>query len=302
MLVGVSTAALFEKLGVEGAFKMLSEAGCTCVDFGFDVDCPLWKVARGETDNVFSLDADKLVEHYRPHKEAADKYGVKIHQAHAPFPSYMSQSPEASAFALEAIKKCFPILKMMDCKYLIVHPAFNGYNDRMEYDDEWDLNIRMYSELIPFAKKYGVTVCLENMFVVRERKIYGACCSDPNEAAAYVDELNDIAGQKCFAFCYDTGHSLLIGQDAYLTLKTLGDRVETLHVHDNDGWDDQHVPPYTGRLDWDRLLEGLKAIDYNGAMTLEIGTLSYRYPVELLGDAYRLAAAEGHYFARRLGK
>ncbi len=302
MLVGVSTAALFNKLGVDGAFRMLRDAGCDCVDFGFDIDCPVWKYGKEEFESVFALDEAALIEHYRPHKEAADKYGVKIHQAHAPFPSHIYDRPETNAFVLEAIKKCFPLLKMMDCRYLIVHPAFNNYNERMEYDDEWDLNIRFYSELIPCAKKYGVTVCLENMFVARDRKIYAACCADPNEAAAYVDELNDRAGQKCFAFCYDTGHSLLVGQDAYLTLRTLGDRVETLHVHDNDGWDDLHVPPYTGRLDWERFLSGLQAINYSGAMTMEIGTLSWKYPVDLLEDAYRLAAAEGHYFAKRLGK
>ena len=300
MLVGVSTAALFEKLGVEGAFRMLRSAGCDCVDFGFDRDCPLWNYGKDGFESVFTLDEAALIEHYRPHKEAADKYGVKIHQAHAPFPSHIYDRPATDAFALEAIKKCFPLLKMMDCPYLIVHPFFNSYNERMEYDDEWDSNIRFYSALIPYAKKYGVTVCLENMFVSRERKIYAACCADPNEAAAYVDELNDRAGQKCFAFCYDTGQSLLVGQDVYLTLKTLGERVETLHVHDNDGWDDQHTQPYSGRLDWERLLEGLKKIGYKGAMTMEIGTLCSIYPAELLKDAYRLAAAEGRYFARRL--
>ena len=143
-------------------------------------------------------------------------------------------------------------------------------------------------------------VCLENMFVSKGHKIFSAICQDPMEAAAYVDELNDMAGETRFGFCYDTGHGLLAGHDPLIALEVMGSRVETLHVHDNDGWDDQHTQPYSGRMDWERLLEGLKMIGYKGAMTMEIGTLCSIYPAELLKDAYRLAAAEGRYFARRL--
>ena len=300
MRVGVSTAKLFELLGVEGAFKMLSEVGIDCVDFGFDFDVPMWKVNRGDKDNLFAKSAEELVEHYRAHKRAADKYGVAIHQAHAPFPSWFNGNPDANEFALAAIKKCFPILKMMDCHYLIVHPAMNITESRALPEDEMQVNIDLYSALIEDARANDVVVCLENMFTSNRRKIYQAVCSDPHEVVKYVDRLNEIAGEKRFAFCYDTGHGLLVGHDPLIALKVMGDRVETLHVHDNDGWDDQHTQPYSGRLDWERFLAGLKAIGYKGAMTLEIGTLCYIYPPELLQDAYRLAAAEGRYFARRL--
>jgi sugar phosphate isomerase/epimerase len=300
MRVGVSTASLFDILGVEGAFQMLSEVGLDCVDFGFDHDVPMWKVNRGEKDNIFAQSADALVEHYSAHKKAADKYGVSIHQAHAPFPSWFNGNPDANEFALSAIKKCFPILKMMDCHYLIVHPAMNITQPRALPEEEMNVNIELYSALIEDARKYDVVVCLENMFTVNRRKVWQAVCTDPHEAAMYVDRLNEIAGEKRFAFCYDTGHGLLAGHDPLIALEVMGSRVETLHVHDNDGWDDQHTQPYSGRLDWERLLEGLKKIGYKGAMTMEIGTLCSIYPAELLKDAYRLAAAEGRYFARRL--
>ncbi|MBO7358400.1 MAG: sugar phosphate isomerase/epimerase [Clostridia bacterium] len=305
MLIGASTASAFEKLGIDGGFKMFRDAGMNCVDFGFDWYCNIWKFRRGDTEgNIFTRPQEEITEFFRPFKEAADKYGIKIHQAHAPFPSWIDtkieNSENTNAFALEAIKKCFPVLKMMDCRLLIVHPAFPGYDGRLEADDEWDLNIRFYSALIEDAKKYDVIVCLENMFVNKGRKIYAAICQDPMEAAAYVDELNDIAGETRFGFCYDTGHGLLIGQDVYSALKVLGDRVVALHVHDNDGMDDRHVAPYMGVLDWERFIKGLRAIDYKGAMTLEIGTMQWLYPGELMTDAYRLSMKVAEYFAKRV--
>ncbi len=299
MLVSASTATTFQILGVEGAFKMFADAGFDAVDFGFDVFMPIWNVRKGDRTSPFFLPQEELNAFFRPYKEAADKYGVRIHQAHAPFPAYIHDDPETTAISQESVKKCFPLCKMMSCRYLVVHPCFGNYNERMEYDDEWDMNIRFYTSLIEEAKKYDVIICLENMFTARRGKIYEAICSDPNEAAAYIDELNSIAGEKRFGFCFDTGHALLLGRDQYLTLKQLGDRVDVLHVHDNDGWDDQHVSPFMGRLDWDRLIMGLRAIGYKGVMNLEVGNLCNWYPKELLGDAYRLAAACAKYLGAR---
>ena len=302
MLVSTSTAQIFRLFGIDGGFKMIADAGFDAVDFGFDLDVPMWRIHRGEKDGIFFESEEKLLEHYAPYKAAADKYGVKIHQAHAPFPSYMQGDAETTAFALEAIKKCFPLLKMMDCHYLVVHPCFGNYDETLEDEDEWKLNIDFYSALIPDAKKYDVIVCLENMFTAHRRKIHEAICQDPNEAAAYVDELNDIAGEKRFGFCYDTGHALLVGKDQYRTLKQLGDRVDVLHVQDNDGKDDQHVAPFMGVLDWERFAKGLKAIGYKGTINLEVGNLCAWYPVELLADAYTLAAKCAKYIGSLVEK
>ena len=38
--------------------------------------------------------------------------------------------------------------------------------------------------------------------------IYEGTCTDAVEACYYVDTLNDIAGEKLFGFCFDTGHAL----------------------------------------------------------------------------------------------
>ena len=85
MLIGASTASVFDKLGIDGGFKMFRDAGMNCVDFGFDWYCNIWKFRRGDTEgNIFTRPQEEITEFFRPFKEAADKYGIKIHQAHAP--------------------------------------------------------------------------------------------------------------------------------------------------------------------------------------------------------------------------
>ena len=42
-----------------------------------------------------------------------------------------------------------------------------------------------------------------------------------------------------------------------------------IHLHDNDGQRDLHLPMGTGIIDWDALIKTLKRI-YDGTITLEV--------------------------------
>ena len=161
------------------------------------------------------------------------------------------------------------------------------------------MNIERYSRLIPEAKKYGVTLCLENMFTAYRGKIYSACCSDIDVACRYIDTLNEIAGQKCFGFCLDTGHLLLLGKDVKNAMVQLGDRIEAFHVHDNNGVNDQHLAPYMGVLDWNRFVEGLRAIRYDKTLSFETFNIWNTIDKELCPEHMRLIAQAGRMFARR---
>ena len=115
-------------------------------------------------------------------------------------------------------------------EHLVVHPAI--LDDPAE---EWRVNMDMYKALAPILKENNVVCCLENLILTKRGKVYEAVCADPYEACDYIDELNDFAGEKRFAFCLDTGHAMLTGRDIYTAIMKLGGRIETLHIHDNDG-------------------------------------------------------------------
>ena len=134
----------------------------------------------------------------------------------------------------------------------------------------------------------------------RPGKLIGACCSNPYEAAKYIDELNAIAGEKCFAFCLDTGHALLMGADMRRTINILGKRIETLHIHDNDGFDDQHLAPYMGRMDWEAFIDGLKDIGYEGTLSFETFNVLNAFDDELMLPCLKLICATGEMFRKRI--
>jgi sugar phosphate isomerase/epimerase len=76
-------------------------------------------------------------------------------------------------------------------------------------------------------------------------------------------------------FTYDIGHSN-IGVPQSLTrdyLFALADRLELVHLSDNDGSDDQHLPmgaPQTGGIDLNHELRTLRTFSFDGDITLQV--------------------------------
>ena len=299
MKLVVQSAPLVDKYGIDGAFRMLSEAGFDGVDFNIDTELPGGAIVKGEYDGLFTKSDEEMIEFCRPYKEAGEKYGIDFHQMHAPFPSYV-KSEAGNDIVMNGIKKCIMLCGYLNCKNIIVHPMFLGYDDKLDPQTEWDVNIERYSELIPFARKYGVTICLENMFTGHRGKIYAAVCAEMSEANRYINYLNSIAGEKLFGFCLDVGHALLVGKDIYSTIIELGDNLTTLHVHDNDGRTDQHLFPFMGVCDWDRFVKGLKDAGYTGAMSFETFNAMSVIDDELALEALKFLSATGKLFIKRI--
>ncbi|MBQ3078760.1 MAG: sugar phosphate isomerase/epimerase [Clostridia bacterium] len=300
MNISVQTGGILDRFGMEKGLKMIADAGFDAVDLNMDHGLPGSNIHKGICESVFDAPHEERMERVRVLKETADKYGISFYQAHAPFPSYVKDDCNMNEYLIEVLEKCIEACGYLQCRYLIIHPMFLGYDNQMDKDAEWDVNIERYSRLIPALKKYDVIACLENMFTGHRKKIYEAICSDFNEAAAYIDELNGIAGEKRFAFCFDTGHALLLGKDIYNSLLQVGERIETFHIHDNDGIDDQHIAPYTGRLDWDRFIKGVKEIGFKGTLSFETFNICNIYDPELIPHALKLIAETVKMFARRI--
>jgi len=56
--------------------------------------------------------------------------------------------------------------------------------------------------------------------------------------------------------------------DAFLHV--IGTRLIHVHVHDNRGVHDDHLPPGSGTIQWAKVFEGLRRADYEGHLMLEL--------------------------------
>ncbi len=302
MKLSVQTCGTTEIIGIDAGFAAISAAGFDAVDFGLDGFHKWDDLVSGKKCAFF--EDDNLKRYVDEVKAAAEKYGVEFGQMHAPFPLFVPKSPEGGKNVQEDVKKCIALCSYLGCPRIVIHPIFDGSArfPSMTKEQEYAANMEFYTSIIPLLKEHKVVCCLENMWSQdwKSKKIYTAVCSDLNETIRYIDELNAIAGERLFGFCLDVGHLLLVGQDPCYWIEQLGDRLETLHTHDNDGVNDEHIIPYMGCANWDRFVLGLRKIGYKGNLSFEVSSFNRKFPPELIPAALKFTADIGRYLAGRI--
>lgn len=303
MQISVQTGGIEEKVGsVDACYRMISEAGFDAVDVNLDHLLTSKEEKAGVIPAVFDPKTSEqdMLQFFRPWKEAAGAWHLQNAQAHAPYPSRFFDVPSAgyNDFLMEALRRTIIGTAYIGCHKLVIHPFFYDYDHQMSEKDEWNLNMYCYGQLAETAKKMGVTILLENMFVRHKGRVYAAVCNDGREAASYVDALNENAGSEVFGFCLDTGHALIAGKDIRRFMNELGPRIKAFHVHDNNGHDDQHLAPYMGVLDWKRFVQGLQDIGYKDTLSFETFNVCNRYPVELYPSILKTIELTGRRFSR----
>ncbi len=254
------------------AYRLIKEAGFTAIDWAIDIVWDRNKVKAGimPEGTFYDNSLDEIEAHFAKELFAIRKYGLNISQAHAPFPAYMKGHPEFTDYCIGIFKKAILLCDRVGCKNLIIHgisklPA----DDTITYEQTVELNMYMYSALIPTLKETNVTVCLENLFSTYNEKRYVGTCCDAREACEYIDKLNALAGKECFGLCLDTGHLNLVHDTPRHYIVTLGKRIKALHIHDNDMILDSHLAPFTGTINWNEFAYALKEIGYEGDLSFE---------------------------------
>lgn len=97
---------------------------------------------------------------------------------------------------------------------------------------------------------------------------------------------------KRVGFCYDIGHSRVVCGRTHTLLIRYADRLMALHLHDNDGSDDQHHLPFDGDVDWVSFARILPQTVYRGALTLEVDPQDWKNPNRCSPEIYLARAYE----------
>lgn len=263
---GYMTGVLFRYFnGEENSLRKLADVGFDALDlshyihFTYKNGIPDGKLhTYTEEDKAYLIGLATL----------ARNLGIEPYQVHAPFPSVNVNDETYTKYAMQATKNSIDAAGASKIPYIVIHPiATYG----LDADRTWELNRDFYVSLIPDLKKAGIKACLENIFTIhpKTKRPCPIACSFASELRDYIDELNAIAGEERFVACIDIGHCLLLDLDPAAMIRSLGHRVKALHVHDNDGYTDQHTVPGHGIADWDSIMQALEDIDYEGTLSSE---------------------------------
>jgi sugar phosphate isomerase/epimerase len=89
-----------------------------------------------------------------------------------------------------------------------------------------------------------------------------------------------LANKKNVGVCMDAGHVNIGGtvkpSDA---VRQAGKLLWSLHLNDNKGDGDFHLPPGKGNMDWVAVAEALQDLSYRGVLNLELGERARREDV-----------------------
>ena len=288
---------------VDEAFRFIRKYDFDTLDYNINNTLPYGEILSGNINTFYDADIEELLERYRPVKEAMIRYGISFGQAHAPFPMYIEGADDINNYLIMVVEKECAICQYLECPALVVHPYSCADKGK-----EKEINLAMYRKLIPAAKKYGIKLCLENMYRFANGHGTVGACGDAKEACWYIDTLNEEAGEDIFGFCFDVGHANISGRNIREEVRTLGHRLTALHIHENDGINDLHQIPYALKhssgqklyTDWEGFIEGLRDINYRGTLNFETFAALRGTPYELVPSMLKLIYEVGCYFKKRI--
>ena len=299
--VGVQTGGWYDHDNALASFEYIKSCGFEAVDYNIDIYLRPDPMAKSGviTPTLFDKPIEEIIEWIKPLKDASEATGVEISQMHAPFPCWYKDQDELNAYIVMSLDKCFAVCEYISCPAVVVHPSA-----RTDRDVEWETNLNFYRGLIPYIPKYkGVKICLENIFGRHGSRFVEGRLSNPYDAARMIDILNEEAGGDYFGFCLDIGHANLCHLDIKQYLKIMGKRMTIFHIHDNNAMDDLHMIPYsyltngkTHVCNWERFVEGVKEIGFEGTLAFETFRIFSAYPQPAHTSALKLISDIGHYW------
>ena len=307
--IGLNTDLWYDESNPEESLRYVAECGIEALDYDI---CSLYDNTfdKENLTSFFDQSFEDLCKYYDRMKAAMEENHLVFSQWHGVFPIYHPGEDARNEYIMKVTDTIIALCAYMDCPAIVMHP-WTGLNIKKQ--EEIEINLNLYRRMIPAAKKYGVKICLENLFRHPSKEsvdcIEGAC-AEAMEAVYYIDTLNAEAGEEIFAFCLDTGHANILHKNLYQYITTLGSRLMLLHINDNPGFDDYHMIPYTqidrGRknpsINWNDFMRALKEIGYKGNLSFETHQGIKHLPDEVKQDGIRLISSIGRYFRKNIEK
>lgn len=156
---------------------------------------------------------------------------------------------------LPKILELLPLMTELDMSLLTLHLWFDP---RFVREDVLTFKTGLLRHIIEKAADFEITVCLENL----------------SETASHmVVPFTDLPHLN---LTLDVGHAQLLTEmnASYAFIERYPERIKHVHLHDNRGGDsyrdDLHLIPGEGIVDFEKVFQKLKAMDYDRTITLEL--------------------------------
>jgi len=189
--------------------------------------------------------------------EILESYNLK-YSIHAPFMDVNIASPQDQSRlnSIAQIKSSIDLANEINAEAVVVHPGLISFLANKYFKKEvYEFANESIKEIGDYAKDLGVMATIENM---------------PNfESMIYqnIADLNQLLVENEMHMTLDIGHANHVG---YAPDEMIFDSIKHIHVHDNLGDDDSHLPLGEGSIDLKYIINTLESKNYDGIYMLEV--------------------------------
>ncbi|HDH02379.1 MAG TPA: sugar phosphate isomerase/epimerase [Nitrospirae bacterium] len=194
---------------------------------------------------------------------------------HGPF---MDLSPGAvdpliRKVTMERFSRTLNISGLLRARNVVFH---SGY-EKWKYEHRTDLwlesSLRTWEPVLVQAEAQGLTISIENIFE-----------EEPENLRMLAEAVNS----RNFGLCFDAGHFNLFSTISLKQwLSIVSPYLLELHLHDNDGTRDSHMPPGKGVFDFKALFDDLEVLEVDNLIaTVETHSIDdVKESIRFLGAA-----------------
>ena len=181
---------------------------------------------------------DQAVEHFKRLVEVALELGTNLVNSVAPYPFDLT----------------FPhmMLKHVYQEWTV------DFDPQLDWQQNWEDYVALMRRFCDICEDAGVKYALESHPYRWMRN------------AASMMRLIDQVNSPALGMNFDPSHLFPMGEMPQMVIYEVGEWVFHTHFSDNDGTSNAHWRPGKGKIDWKGVLQALKAVAYDGVISIEL--------------------------------
>lgn len=179
------------------------------------------------------------------------------------FVSIADLTPSIRQASVEEMCHSLQTAQALGAEKVVCHPGAVRGMGHFVPDVARGYGLESLEVIIRLATDLALVLCIENMFPG-----YGAYY-EADEYAVLFDRYPELR------MTLDTGHAhigAVDGRRLKRFVERFGHRVDHVHISDNSGRGDEHLPPGMGSIDFQWLVKSLKSAGFNATVTFEVFT------------------------------
>jgi len=167
----------------------------------------------------------------------------------------LASQPAARAMSVKYVKDTITMVKDLGGQEVTIVPCTVGkLVPEASPDEEWKWAVASLKECYEHGMKEGVRLAIEPL-----NRFETYFLNRHDQAVLLAEQVGPTCG-----VCLDCFHMNIEEQDMFAAIKATGSRLNDFHVADNN-----RMACGMGALDWKRIIDTLKSVGYDGALTVE---------------------------------